>query len=291
MASSSVLSQTLQSITVTKIRELEKQRNAFSKSKAQILASSEHASSDIRASINALLEGVKKELNRDERDLRDELDNIGRWVDQSAHDPTVPEATLRKYEHKLKSCLDNIGTRLDFAHLYSRLLIEWIEAPAASDDSESGLETSGSDESFELVQNTQRERLEQLREKFARVVFDPLETDEVEIDQYLMGLFKGEAGEAALKQMRDSVSFFGESMLLSTIDLKSLKWCIQALLKNQLLNDEKTASLNDFLKDEAVLNEICDVLNMRLKDLSNWDWNLGDEGMPVVPYVVLIPFI
>lgn len=61
------------------------------------------------------------------------------------------------------------------------------------------------------------------------------------------------------------------------------RWCVKALLKNQLLNDEKKASLNDFLKDEAVLSEIRDVLNMRIRDLKDWEWNLGDEGMPVVP--------
>ena len=33
----------------------------------------------------------------------------------------------------------------------------------------------------------------------------------------------------------------------------------------------------------SVLGEIRDVLNMRFRDLKDWNWNLGDEGMPVVP--------
>ena len=50
-----------------------------------------------------------------------------------------------------------------------------------------------------------------------------------------------------------------------------------------MLNDEKKASLAEFLKDDAVLAEIRDVLNMRFRDLKEWEWNLGEEGMPVLP--------
>lgn len=95
----------------------------------------------------------------------------------------------------------------------------------------------------------------------------------------------GDHGARTLEILRREVSDLGKHMLEDTfrIDEQVLTWCIKGLLKNDLLNDEKKASLNDFLKDDAVLAEIKDVLNMRLRDLKEWEWDLPERGMPVVP--------
>jgi hypothetical protein len=192
---------------------------------------------------------------------------------------------LMKFEKELRSRLDIKSRKLELADLYSRLLIEWIESPNMGDAEFSILESTSLDDSFEVVQTVQKERLQQLREKFEQVVFEPLETSETEIHNYLHSLFKGDAGERAFKQLRGRVSKMGKYMLAESqpFDLQNLKWCIKALLKNELLNDEKKTSLREFLQDEAVLNEIRDVLNMRYADLQNWSWSLGTEGIPVIP--------
>ena len=283
-SSSSVLSETLQSITVTKIRELEKQKEAYKARKNKILESTDDGSKDVRDRIYALLDGVKDLTDSGNQLVNNELHNIRRWLDQSVYDPSVPEAKLLGFEQHLRCQLDKGSRKLDLAHLYSRLLTEWIDSPATNAEPE-GLERSGSDESFEMVEESQKARLQQLRDKFARVVLEPLETDEVEIDNYLAQLFQGDHGERTLKILRRDVSNNGKLMLEDScrLDEQTLRWTIKALLKNDLLNDEKKASMNDFLKDEAVLAEIQDVLNMRYRDLKDWNWNLGEEGMPVLP--------
>lgn len=156
--------------------------------------------------------------------------------------------------------------------MYSRLLTEWVETPASTVAEPADLARSSSNESFEVVEDTQKARLEQRQDKLARVVFEPLQTDQAEINTYLYGLLPDDHGAKALKHLRHDIAWRGEVMLRESfkIDDQSLKWCIKALLNNQLLNDEKKASLSDFLKDDAVLKEIQDVLNMRMSDVKEW---------------------
>lgn len=279
------MSETLQSITDTKIGELEKRRNAYASSKQKILQSLEDKEVNVRDRVSILIKEITKWPDEKESNSKDELHNIARWLEQSTFDPSVPESKLLVYEKLLRSSLDRGSRLLDLAHLYSHLLTEWIRTPASGGSEADMLDKSDSDESFEVVEDTQKARLQQLRDKFTQVVFEPLETDEVEIDNYLRQLFQGHHGERALERMRVDVSSLGKSMRQESfrIDNQSLKWCIKALLKNQLLSDEKKASLSNFLKDDAVLSEIRDVLNMRYRDLDLWDWNLGENGMLVCP--------
>ncbi|KAI0457311.1 hypothetical protein F5B21DRAFT_102873 [Xylaria acuta] len=60
-------------------------------------------------------------------------------------------------------------------------------------------------------------------------------------------------------------------------------WCINGLLAEDLLSDEKQAILREFLKNPFILNEIADVLNMWFADFDNWSWEAGEQGMPVLP--------
>ena len=41
--------------------------------------------------------------------------------------------------------------------------------------------------------------------------------------------------------------------------------------------------MQDLLTNDLVLLEIADVLNMRFADFSNWNWDAGEEGIPVLP--------
>ena len=280
-SSTSVLSQTLQSITITKIRELTKQRHAYETRKSKALNAADDGTKDARARVTGLWDAVN------DLDIwsMDELENMRRWIDQAEHDPSIGESTISKFEATLRSRLDIESRKLSLSDFYSRLLTECMDS-TGHDEKESGtMEISSLEAPFEMVQTRQKERLEQLREKFERVVFEEHHTDEVEIDQYLLALFRGDAAEKALQYLRDRVGSFGKEMLARKrpMQVASLKSCIRGLLKNDLLNDEKKASLRDFLRDEAVLAEIRDVLNMRYHDILNWSWNLGREGMPVIP--------
>lgn len=57
------------------------------------------------------------------------------------------------------------------------------------------------------------------------------------------------------------------------IDEISLKWCIEGLLRSDLLTDERRAFLEEKVKkNKAVLKDVKDVLNMTLARLDTWSW-------------------
>jgi hypothetical protein len=279
---SSALSRTLQSITATKISELDKQRKSFEVRKNKIFAAVEGLEDDHYERARRLLLGVKELDPSSKSDMG--IWNMYSSLYQSYYDPSIPVQMLQAMENQLRSRLDAQSRRLNLADLYSRLLTEWLVSSASSDGGPTPAmqEIASLEDSFEVIE---RDRLQQLRDKFSKVVFTPFETDEIEIDNYLSGLFKDDSGARALQRLRDEVKNYGEKAFkaIDPFDQHSIKWCIRGLLKNDLLSEDKKVILQDFLQDEVALGEICDVLNMKYKDLKNWSWDAGDTGMPVEP--------
>lgn len=272
------LSKTLQTLTQTKIREITKQRKKYEDKKQAILAKANSNAGDQRELVTHLLSGVKESIPGAETDSM--LFNIRRWLDQSRFDSSIPDEMLKSFEEQLRTKLEHQGCKLGLADLYSHLMTEWMNPPSEP----SGVsETEGSEDSYEVLER-QKERLQQLCDKFESVVFEPLETDEIEIDNYIRGLFEGEEGTKALDSLRKQVKVHGDNMLAdkTPFDQASLTWCIKGLLASDLLSEEKQNVLQDFLKNELVLGEIADVLNMRFADLNSWNWE-ADEGIPVMP--------
>jgi hypothetical protein len=276
-STATALSQTLKSITITKIAKLEKQRISFANRKHDILDAVENAATNQRERVSILLSGVK-ELDLPLSSGTD-LSNIQRWINQSDFDDSIPQSMLIGFEEQLRSLLDVQTRRLDLADLYSRLLREWLNS---SDEGEEIVEEDGSlDGSFEVVE---KDRLKQLRDKFEAAVFTSLDTNSEEIQEYLNGLFESEEDGKALERLRREVGYLGSRAAApAPFDKHTLNWCIKGLLNNELLKDEKKAILEEFRKDEVARGEICDVLNMQYADLQNWSWDAGDDGLPVEP--------
>ncbi|KAI1491059.1 hypothetical protein F5X96DRAFT_633140 [Biscogniauxia mediterranea] len=274
----SVLSQTLQSISLTKIREIENQRDKYEVRKNEVLAAAAKHPSDVRKRIDELLRGVADLYPEAMGDHK--VKNIRCWLQQSKHDPSMPAEILQSSEEVLRSKLEVQSRKLGLAHLYSRLVTEWMNSTTPMDEAAAVPD----DASFEVV-DRQKERLQELCDKFEKVVFEPLEVDEEEIDLYLRNLFDGEDGSKALDNIRRSMKHKAESLLgnRTPFDEATLKWCIKGLLVEDLLSDEKQAILRDFLENSMVLREIADVLNVRYTDFESWEWQAGEEGIPVLP--------
>ncbi|KAK1542288.1 hypothetical protein CPAR01_05675 [Colletotrichum paranaense] len=281
MSSTSVLSKTLQSITSTKIRELEKQRTQYENRKAKILQEAEeHINQGDR--ISCLLRGVK-ELYVKGRDDNPSIDNIDNLLAQSKYDTSVPPSMLQSSEDLLRSKLDVQSHKLSMAHLYSRLVTEWINPGSPMEDSDAA-KLSKEDSSFEVIDQEQ-ERLQNLRNQFEKVVFTPLETDESEINAYLASLFKTRGSERALEDVRQRTARASEDFLKrrNPFTTTTLKMCIASLLQQDLLSDEKQAILREFESNNVVLREIADVLNTRFVDFEDWEWDAGEEGVSYGP--------
>ena len=280
-SSTAALSRTLKSITITKIAELEKQRKSFAACKHALLEAAEQAEPNKRQKVLGLLKGVEGLDLPSSSDVS--LLNMKRWLGQSYFDDSIPEEMLQSFDKQLRCQLDVQTRRLDLADLYSRLLREWLNSNNSETEMDLAVDDSASlDGSFELVE---KDRLKSLREKFEAVVFTPMETNEIEIDNYLASLFEGDSGAKALERLRKETESTGKWSLNKSepFDETSLRWCLKGLLANDLLSDEKKTILQEFLKDEVARGEICDVLNMKYRDIKNWAWDAGDEGMLVEP--------
>jgi len=286
----SVLSRTLQSISLSKIRELDSRRNSYEARKRDFLNKA-HAASDPRDRLSFLLNGYRALGPKASTDHS--LDNIERWLAQSKYDTSIPESRLAGFDSQLHAKLDVESRRLDMAHLYSRLLTgeslqpcqryycrdmltvtlkEWMEQPSNN---------IGPTQ----VADSQRQRLNELVNKFESVVFKPLETSEVEIREFLDRLFPDEKSQKHLESLRDRVSRETSSLRSETtpFNQESLTSCIRGLLTEDVLSDEKRGILKDFLESDVAKDEIADVLNMRFADLARWQWNAGEGGIPVMP--------
>ena len=107
----------------------------------------------------------------------------------------------------------------------------------------------------------------------------------MEIDNYLVSLFAGDNGGKAISRLRGLVNTISTNTLQNQTPFNenSITWCLKGLLGNDLLRGDKKVILQEFLKDEIARREICDVLNMKFKDIKNWEWDAGDGGLPVEP--------
>jgi hypothetical protein len=124
----SVLSKTLQSITLSKIRELDSRHKSYEDRKRDYVAKADAAADD-RDRLACLLEAVRALYPAAAKD--GSLDNMQRWLDQSRYDASIPVSKLDSFSRQLRAKLDVQSRKLDMAHLYSRLLTGMLPAAFA----------------------------------------------------------------------------------------------------------------------------------------------------------------
>ncbi|KAL2816514.1 hypothetical protein BJX63DRAFT_387564 [Aspergillus granulosus] len=270
----SALSQTLESLTRSKIRELEKQRSSYEERKARILSEAK-SQPDLHSRVMTILTGIKTVLPNASKDVA--VTNINRWLEQHCFDPSVTYVMLQEYEIELRARLDAHSRKLTLADLYSRLLTEWTNAD--------GEEEEVSEDDYMVVDERQKQRLQQLCDQFEEVVFKPLETDAQEIHNFLDSFFPDDDKMKALDKLRSDIERSSQEVFEeeAPFDQSTLTATIKGLLTEDILSEAKQEVLKDFLKNKVALTEIADVLNMRWADLEDWDWFAGDDGIPVLP--------
>lgn len=271
MASSDILSQTLHSITETKLDELSKKRTNFEQGKADLLKRVD-AEPIQREKVRILLHGTENLPFMTNLDTHPSLSswNMKHFLEQARSDPSVSQKLQKDWEAKLRSELDVQSLRFEYASLYGRLVKEWLASP--------GIDKSSESDSFEEVG---RKEMHEQRATWEAYVFQPLETDSKAIKLYLDGLFySSKQRRKALELLRCNIKYFEDELSRPNgFDEHSLKWCINGLLASDLLTDAKRSVLSDFQGNKLVLQELADVLNMRMSALDNWSW--GEKGTPV----------
>jgi hypothetical protein len=287
---SSSFSQTLNSITLTKLREVSRQLSDFNAHRDKVL-SSVAAARSARERVQVLLDGINAWRSAGAAsddaspDARDFLLNVKKFLVQAERDPDVGEASLRDWEADFTTFLDTEKSKYEYAELFGRLLREWIASPTSvlektvSVSAEGEMSLLSMDDSFERIG---RKEMHEQRAMFESIVFTAKETDTVAIAAYLEELFSSKPAKERLESMRKGIREFGEDMLRSTkLTVRDLELTINSLLVADLLSNEKGDTLKEFAGNPTVLAEVADVLNMHLASLTSWSWISDGDAVPV----------
>ncbi|KAF2183982.1 hypothetical protein K469DRAFT_689720 [Zopfia rhizophila CBS 207.26] len=290
-SSGSVFSETLQTITTTKLEELAKKRSTFEEQYATI-TSTIQAEPDPLKRLELLVDGAKvcfgvrtaPRKNKDDgrlgrvmdggtsnKRLETDLKNLDRFLEQARYDPSISPKVLKDWEESVFKHLAVQSLKFQYADLYGKLVTEWLSSEKKATSGDGDIEMA---ESFEEVPGAKK--LE-ARKEWEKSVFEPAVVDVDALKNYLNGLF-GQGGRnrdvtKSLKAIREKVESFEVSMASSgQFSSHSLRWVIQGLLGSELLTNEKRTVLKDFLNNKVILAEIADVLNMRMAALESWSW-------------------
>lgn len=295
--SSSVFSKTLQSITTTKLNELSKKRKIFEDQKVPLLLSAKNETHQ-HQELRILVDGVKncfsmrKVTRRGDRctalgrftsdstndpQLEILLKNLELFLEQAKYDPSVSSKLLSDWERSLIQKLKVQSLKYEYATLYGELVNEWLTAESPVEPAD---DMSVSSDEFEKTERTTKD---ESRGGWERLVFEPLETDQMAISDYLRSLFGQNGGNTqgfkALEALRKNVRVFQLSLCSpGQFNDHVLRWTINGLLASGLLSEEKRAVLKDFLASSVILAEVADVLNMRLSAISAWSW---EQEVPI----------
>ncbi|APA14829.1 hypothetical protein SS1G_06869 [Sclerotinia sclerotiorum 1980 UF-70] len=285
-----VFSETLQSITTTKLKELSKKRNHFENQK-EALSFKLSNELDQRKKLQLLLHGVKQSFavttsitNKSASDNVTKLSsiellvkNLEKFLAQAEYDPSISDRTLKQWEQNLMQHLNIQSSKHQYATLYGELVTEWLSAEQQQQADNIFNSSSETDEDFQKIKKETVARTEG-RANWEKLVFEPFETDQIAIRSYLSSLFgmdeKNEQAKKALNALRKQVAAFGNDLSSpGQFNPAVLHWTINGLISSGLLSDEKRAALKDFLASPVILTEVADVLNMRLVSIDTWEWN------------------
>ncbi|KAI7352268.1 hypothetical protein KC354_g12093 [Hortaea werneckii] len=284
----SLFSQTLQEITSTKLSELSKKRERFEYHHQRCIALSQRHE-DLTGTLVAISDIIKQHFgittdggkvaygSTEDSKLGIDLRNLDRFLAQARYDPTVSSKLLRRWQKTLLRYMDVQSLKYTYAWLYGQLTTEWL--------SSTGLSSSGvakDDEEMADFEHVSGSKKLESRARWEQSVFQETDVDPAAIKNMLDEVFEASAPDSpkvvpkATEKLREKVRAFESKFVTSeNFSVRTLRLAIKGLLASDLLPNEKQAALSDFDKNEAVLSEVADVLNMRLAAFQDWSW--GEE--------------
>jgi hypothetical protein len=278
--STAAFNETLQFITSVKLSELEKQRAAFHNHTKVIEDANALGHSSIDR-LERLLSAVRTAPSASAASSTLvvagglSLANLDLWIAQAKADPSISPAQIAGWADALEQHFRRNGASFDYARLFGQLFTEWLQSADASSSAKEGGDAS---ETFEEVG---RKELHDQRTEFEARVFDNSPSSDANaLRNYMEELFKSNReATLTLESVRESVKSFGTRFSTQRVTVRELKTTIASLLKQDLLNNEKRATLSNFARNDTVLQEVASVLNMHLSRIGTWRW--PEEGVVV----------
>ena len=128
MASGSVFSETLETVTSIKLEELSKRQITFNKQHRALLSAA-RAEENPLARLQILADGVKTSAAKIyDPELECDLNNLERFIEQARFDPSVSSEFVQEWEDRILQHLSTQATKLQYADLYGKLVAEWLSS-------------------------------------------------------------------------------------------------------------------------------------------------------------------
>ncbi|KAG6914822.1 hypothetical protein DXG01_015139 [Tephrocybe rancida] len=284
---SAAFGQTLQFITSAKLRELEKQRLAYEAHSAVLEKAASLKDQPLQRA--ELLLGAVRAWSGSGAVKADavigdslQLSNLEIWLVQAHKNPTFSQEVINSWADILERHIRHSLVKFESARLFGNLFTEWL----ASGDSITAVEASPvtvldphiMEEVTEFIEMERKEMYEQMA-RLKSLVSTPPAIDTNALVAYLSSLFSDENGKTLLDDFRKGIKEFGDHLRTTQITVDDVRWTIQSILSSDLLLADKRATLRELIDNPTVLEELANVLNMRLGTLESWSWPV--EGVLV----------
>jgi len=213
--------------------------------------------------------------------------NVKRFLAQSEVDNSVATELLDEWKGMLEQDLDIQGRKFEYASLFGKLVMEWMQNPndavkqpnalrhnTESVSTDSDDDSISSSESFEQIG---RKEMHEQRQEWEKYALNELPRDQEAIDKYLKDLFSFERTtkkivQTPLHKLQIEMGKFDE-MEPKRFSEGTVKMCINGIIKADIFSGEKREALVDLRNRPTILKEMSDVLNIDLEsNLGEWKW-------------------
>ncbi|KAI4207040.1 MAG: hypothetical protein LQ346_000758 [Caloplaca aetnensis] len=273
LASKNYLNQVLRSVSISKARQAGRQRARFMEGKSALLHLLEYETQGVKR-LKAILNTYQDLplMQQVNNSMDTFVANVQRFITQATRDPCV---RLDEWECRLMSLLNAQSLRYEYSALYIEVMKEWMDngdEPEVPDDVGMGA----------IVPEASTDSMEEHRRKWESYVFTEAKSDITAISAWLEVLFRsGRPAMKAIDTMRKEIIKFERNMAEEKehFTKATMNWCVEGVLRSDLLTDGKRAVLTAMNQDKDTLNDMMDDLNMRMNTLDRWAWPA--EGVPV----------
>ena len=286
----SVPSTIVQFITSTKLQELEKQKNAHS----LVLNRISLTEDDIVRRLEVLLEVVSTMSGTGALDpssvIWTKLDpsNLDLMLSMARRDPTFNKDVLKSWVGVLEAHITHSSTRFEFAQLLGELFNEWLtsgDADAVNKITGSVVEVKSDmdadDETFVKVESK-----ETVEDKGCTwPTFSEANAINTEgLISYLTDIFSNNsAAGLALLTLRADIDKLAQNYTVKdSITTSDVFDAIISILNSDIAGQDKRNTLHELSENDAILEDISNIISMRLHNLAAWSWPQGVASMTFV---------
>ena len=244
--SANAFSQTLNSITDTKLQVLSKQHTDFAAHRDEVLVRAKRAT-DLHERIRILLGGINSlHVKGGVEPVGDQpatpistlaasaadIHNISLFLDQARQDTDIGKSLFDGWEEKLTDIFRKETIKFEYAELFGKLLIQWVSGSGAEDTGAAVAEATSDDiemdgsSTISDFQEIGRKEMHEQRAQFESIVFKPLDTDADAIEKYLEDIFPSKEAQRQLAGCRINFGSFGRHLFDNPFTPKTVKLTI-----------------------------------------------------------------